>query len=251
MPYISINGTEYYYQDEGKKGDTLLFCYSMLFNQHMFDQQVDDRNYNYRCIRFDFRGHGRSASPEHGYSLDELTQDVVKLLYDLKCGPCHIIGFSMGGMVALRLAIKYPDLLKSLVLIDTSSEPEPKKDQIRNMAMLFIAKHIGLKPLAKKVMHLFFGEAFLKDPNRNEIRTIWKNHFLANDRQGIVKAVKGVLYRQGVTEKIGGVKHPTTILVGEHDHLTDLEKAEILKSNIKQASLKVIPRAGHCDNLFP
>ncbi|NND09067.1 MAG: alpha/beta hydrolase [Saprospiraceae bacterium] len=245
MPFLSINGVDLYYLEEGKKGETLVFGHSMLFNLHMFDQQVDYLKKDHRCIRLDFRGHGRSASPDDGYDLDTQTEDFVQLMRALKCAPCHLVGFSMGGMVALRVAIKYPELIKSLILIDTSSEPEAKKEMMRNRAMLFIAKHIGLKPIANKVLHMFFGKTFLNDPARKELRTIWKNHFLANNREGIVKAVEGVLYREGVTDKIGEIQHPTTILVGEHDQLTDLDKAEIIQSNILHASLKIIPRAGH------
>ncbi len=245
MPHIDINNTQLYYEDKGNGKETLVFGHSMLFNLRMFDEQVDHLVANYRCISFDFRGHGKSKSPQDGYDLDTLTEDIAQLINKLKCYPCHFIGFSMGGMVALRLAIKYPDLIKSLILIDTSSEPEPKDKMLRNKAMLLVAKHIGLAPLAGKVMSMFFGPEFLKDPNRGVLRETWKNHFKSNDRVGIVKAVKGVIFREGITGELGSISHPATIMVGENDQLTDLIKAEILQNHLKNASLHVIPRAGH------
>ena len=111
--------------------------------------------------------------------------------------------------------------------------------------MTFVAKHIGLKPLANKVMKLFFGPAFLTDPERKEIRKIWKDHFTANNQSGIVKAVKGVLFREAMTDRINGIEHPTTIMVGAEDQLTDLTRAEILHAQIPNTVLEVIPRAGH------
>ncbi len=245
MPYISINNSKWYYEEQGNGGETLIFGHSMLFNLRMFDEQVNRLSNRYRCIRFDFKGHGNSEAPEDGYDLDTLTSEVGQLIRDLNLQPVHFVGFSMGGMVALRLAITHPELLKSLILIDTSSEPEPKTKMLQNQAMLWVAKHLGLKPLAGKVMNMFFGQTFLKDPERRSIRKTWKNHFLANDRKGIVRAVKGVLYRSNITPRIQQIHHPTTVMVGAEDQLTDLEKAEIIHSQIKNSELHIIPRAGH------
>ena len=245
MAFLTINGVKTYVEDEGKGKETLIFGHSMLFNLRMFDQQVELLSEHYRCIRYDFRGHGKTDGPFDGYDLDTLTEDFATLVNTLNCGPCHFVGFSMGGMVAMRAAIQFPELIKSLILIDTSSDPEPKSGMLRNTAMLVVAKHIGLAPLAPKVMSMFFGKAFLTDPKRKELYKEWKNHFVANKRPGIVKAVKGVLFREGISHKISQIQQPTTILVGDKDELTDLSKAQLLNENIKDSVLKIIPRAGH------
>lgn len=200
---------------------------------------------NYRCIRFYFSGNSKSESTVDGYDLDSLTNDIAELINDLKCGPCHYVDFSRGGMVALRMVIKYLVLIKSLILIDTSSEPEPRSEMLRNKAMLFVSKYLALKPLAGQVMNLFFGTENLKDHERKSLRTILENHFIANDRVGIVKAVKGMLFRESSTDKINRINHPVTIMVGVNDQLTDISKAEILCLNIENSLLEVVPRAGH------
>ena len=245
MPYIKLNNGNIYFEQEGEGKETLVFGHSMLFNLRMFDKQVAGLKNDYRCVRFDFKGHGKSESTLTGYDLDSLAEDIAELINLLDCRQCHFIGFSMGGMIALRIAIKYPELIKSLVLIDTSSEPEPKQKMLKNRAMLLIAKHIGLKPIANHVISLFFGPDFLNDPKRNNLRTKWKNHFLSNNRAGIVKAVRGVLFREGISDQLGKINHPTKILVGANDELTDIEKAKLLHANIKNSSLEIIPRAGH------
>lgn len=245
MPYLPLTNVKTYYEDEGKGKGTLIFGHSMLFNLRMFDRQVEFLSKEYRCIRYDFRGHGKSESTIDGYDLDTLTEDFSEFVKELKCGPCHFIGFSMGGMVALRAALKFPELIKSLILIDTSSEPEPKDGMLRNNAMLFVATYIGLRPLSNRVMQMFFGKAFLRDPARKKIQREWKNHFLSNDRVGLVRAVKGVLFRKGITSEISKIRHPTTIMVGDQDQLTDLSKANILHQHIQNSKLEVIPRAGH------
>lgn len=245
MPYINLINTKIYYEDEGTGDETLVFGHSMLFNLRMFDNQVANLKGEYRCIRFDFRGHGKSEITEKGYDLDTQAEDIVELIRKLQCNPCHFIGFSMGGMIALRIAVKYPKILKSLILIDTSSEPEPTDKMLKNRAMLFIARYIGLWPIANQVMSLFFGTAFLTDPARKDLRSTWKNHFLANDRIGIARAVKGVLFRKGISDQLSSIDHQTTIMVGAKDQLTDISKAQIMYSKIEHSTLKVVPRAGH------
>ena len=245
MPYIELSKTNLYYEDEGKGNETLLFGHSLLFNLRMFDDQVNYLKEYYRCVRFDFRGQGQSDKPSDGYDLDSLTDETLELIEALDCAPCHFIGFSMGGMVAMRIAVKSPEVIKSLILIDTSSEPEPPEGELRNKAMLWVAKYIGLGPLGNRVLKMFFGRHFLKDPKNKAHRKTWKNHFLANDRSAIINAVKGILYRKSFTPSLEKISHPTLILVGEEDQLTDLSKAEILHSHIENSVLKVIPRAAH------
>lgn len=247
MPYIKINNANIYFEEEGEgEGkETLVFGHSMLFNLRMFDSQIAYLKNNYRCVRFDFKGHGKSESTLTGYDLDSLTEEITELINLLDCRQCHFVGFSMGGMVALRIAIKHPELIKSLILIDTSSEPEPTNKMLKNKAMLFIVKYVGLKPIANQIMSLFFGPDFLKDSKKSALRKKWKNHFLSNNRDGIVKAAKGVLFRKGISDQINKINHPTKILVGANDVLTDITKANILHANIKNSTLEIIPRAGH------
>jgi len=215
------------------------------FLLRMFDDQVAALKSKYRCVLFDFRGQGKSEVASDGYDLDNLAIDVVELIKALKCDPCHFVGFSMGGMVAMRIAIRYPELIKSLLLIDTSSEPDPHADRFQNKMMLWVVKYIGLRPIANKIISMFFGPFFLKDLERQDIRSTWKKHFLSNNRSGLVFAVKGVFSRKGITENLQRIEVPTLILWGDHDDLTDGEEAEILSSNIKNSELRTIPRAGH------
>ena len=245
MPYITVNNARIYYEEHGQGKETIVFGHSMLFNLRMFDDQVKFLNSNYRCVLFDFRGQGKSEVTSNGYDLDNLTIDALEFIKALNCNPCHFIGFSMGGMVAMRLAIRHPEVLKSLILIDTSSDPEPSKGHFKNKMMLWVAKYLGLKPLANKILSMFFGPSFMKDPDRKDLRTTWKNHFLANSRTGLVHAVKGVLWREGITSDLSKIKVPTLILWGHHDFLTDKDKAYILHENIDKSELQIVPRAGH------
>jgi pimeloyl-ACP methyl ester carboxylesterase len=175
--------------------------------------------------------------------LDSLTEDITQLILALKCHPCHFVGFSMGGMVAQRIALKNPELLKSLILIDTSSEPQD--DMLRNRLLLWVAQNFGIKFLANKIMSMFFSAGFMRDKKRAHLREIWKNHFLANDQVSIAKVVRGVIFRKGMTKKLHQINLPTVIMVGANDELTDYGKSKIMHDAIEYSELRVIPRASH------
>ena len=245
MPYIEVNDTRIYYEDHGEGEETIVFAHGMLFNLRMFDEQVESLKANYRCVLFDFRGQGKSEVTPNGYELDDLTKDTLELITKLNCSPCHFVGFSMGGMIAMLLAIRAPESIRSLILIDTSSESEPPSAQFRNKMMLLVAKYVGLRPIANKVIKLFFGPHFLKDSNRKNLRLIWKSHFLANDHLGVARAATGVLFRKQFSTDLHKISAPTLILWGDHDKLAGRAKAEIMRTNIANSTLKVIPKAGH------
>jgi len=244
MPFIDVNNAQLYYEEHGEGDETIVFGHSMLFNLRMFDDQVEALKTNYRCVLFDFRGQGKSESTSEGYDLDNLTTDVLEIIKSLNCSPCHFVGFSMGGMVAMRLAARHPELIKSLILIDTSSEIEQSPNSLKNRMMLWIVKNIGLKPVSNQIMKMFFGHSFLNDAKRKDVYKTWRNHFLSNNR-AVGKVVRGVLYRKAVTSELKNIHIPTLILWGDHDILTNKDKSTIMHENIRNSELKIIPEAGH------
>ncbi|NTU83455.1 MAG: alpha/beta fold hydrolase, partial [Chloroflexales bacterium] len=76
----------------------------------------------FQVIAADLRGHGRSAKPRVRYSIPQLAGDMAGLLRALGAAPAHVIGLSLGGMVALELALSHPDLVRSLVIINSGPE---------------------------------------------------------------------------------------------------------------------------------
>lgn len=245
MPFIDVNGTRLYFEERGSGSETVVLSHSLLFSLRMFDDQVRSLEDRYRCISFDFRGQGKSEVTSSGYDMETLTNDTIEVIRKTHSEPCHFVGFSMGGFVGLRLAIRHPELLKSLTLIDTSPNPEPRGNLPRYKLLNFIARWIGMKLVLGSVMPIMFGPPFLNDPDRSVLRKTWERHLLANDRRGVTRAVKGVIERSGVSEHLSDITLPTLILVGENDTATDPSISEKMHGSISGSALRVIPRAGH------
>ena len=154
----------------------------------------------------------------------------------------HLGGLTMGGFVVMRLASRRPDLVRSLILMETSAEKEPntfKYSILKNVVQLF-----GIKAVVKPVMKIMFGDKFLTDPDRKEEKIEWTNELLKNNKS-ITLAVTGVIERKAIFQELKNITCPTLILVGTQDIGTTPEKAEFIHSKIKNSKLKYIEGGGH------
>jgi pimeloyl-ACP methyl ester carboxylesterase len=249
MPKIQVNGAKLHYTEEGTGSETILFAHGLLWSGQMFEAQVNVLKDRYRCITFDFRGQGQSEVTQGGYDMETLYQDTVALIEALGCAPCHFAGLSMGGFMGMRLAARRPELLRSLILLGTTADAEPKENIPRYNQLNFIARWFGLRLVAAPVMRILFGQSFLTDPNRAAQREEWKRHLIANHRIGITRAVKSVIDRQDVYDEIDKITTPTLILVGEEDVATIPVKAERIHARIAGSRLVRIPKSGHSSTI--
>lgn len=249
MPLITINDATLYYETHGTGPNTVVFAHGLLWSGRMFDAQVDALKDRYRCITYDLRGQGRSAITADGYDMDTLTEDAAALIQALDARPCHFVGLSMGGFIGMRLAARYPERVRSVVLLETSADPEPAENVPRYRFLNRIARWGGLRLVAGQVMPIMFGETFLQDPNRAAERAYWKQQLLANDRVGISRAVRGVIERAGVSDELDQIAAPTLILVGDEDVATVPAKSERMHALIPHSQLVIIPGAGHSSTI--
>lgn len=249
MPEIDVNGARLHYLDEGEGAETILFSHGLLFSSAMFRAQIDAFKDRFRCIAYDHRGQGGSAVTADGYDMDTLTDDAAALIEALNAGPCHFAGLSMGGFVGMRLALRRPELLRSLTLIETSAEAEPKENVGRYNMLNFVARWFGLSLVIGKVMPIMFSQTYLADDDRAAERAHWRQQIVGNHRIGITRAVRGVVDRQGVDDQIGKIATPTLIIVGEEDVATVPAKSERMHAAIPGSSLVRIPRAGHSSTI--
>jgi pimeloyl-ACP methyl ester carboxylesterase len=248
MAEIDINGAKIYYQDTGMGEETIVFSHGLLYSNRMFQDQIDFLKTNYRVIAYDHRGQGQSEvkSP---FDMDTLTEDAAQLIQKLAKGPVHFAGLSMGGFVGMRLAARYPKLVKSLILLDTSANPEPVENLPKYKTLNGIVKWFGIiPPVANQVLPIMFAQSWLNDPANKESVKFWKKQ-LSSNKKSITGPVEGVIYRKGVEEELSEINCPTMIIVGDEDVATKPEKAKFIQMGIKGSKLHMIPGAGHSSSI--
>lgn len=248
MPIIHVNNVELYYEDSApndKQKPIMVFAHGLLWNTHLFDKQVEYFKAGYRCITFDFRGQGQSEITKSGYDMETLTEDTLALLEALDIHKCHLLGLSMGGFVAQRVALKRPELLLSLTLLETSADPEDPKNVPQYRKLVKAIRWLGLKRVSNKVMPIMFGNTFLTDKLRKSDRKQWLTMLQGNRKGGVIKATMGVIERSGTYDQLGNITVPTLIVVGDEDAATPYSKAERMHFAIAGSKLAVIKGAGH------
>lgn len=255
MPNLAVNGTELFYQifdetsDEDTSPETIVFSHGYLMDHSMFRGQIDVLKKQYRCIAFEHRGHAQSAIATDGYSMDNLVTDAIELIAaldkQLSLGPVHFVGMSTGGFVGMRIALRRPELLKSMVLMSTSAEQEPEKALKKNNVLLKVVKYLGIWAVIGQVINIMFYKSFLKDKSQKATTDYWRKAVASRDKKAMVAFGKAIFSRDNVLPKLADVKLPTAVIVGEEDVLTQPIHSVRMAQTIPGAKLYKIKDAGH------
>jgi pimeloyl-ACP methyl ester carboxylesterase len=250
MPIIDVNCTTLWFEDTGpgSTGETVAFSHGLLWNTTLFAPQIEALRGRYRCIAWDHRGQGRSADdPRHCIGMELVWKDAVALLEKLGTGPVHFCGLSMGGFVAMRMGARRPDLVRSLILIETSADPEPAENVPRYRLLSNVTRFLGSGVVIGKVAPIMLGKTFLADPAKAAERQ--RAFATMAGRKGVWRAVNGVIDRAGVHDELSRIAAPTLVMVGEEDVATVPAKAERLHAAIAGSRLVRIPGAGHSSSI--
>lgn len=245
MSKVRVNNAELYYQSVGDCAETILFSHGYLMDNTMFKAQIDAMKPQFRCIAYDHRGHGQSEVTKDGYELDNLVTDAISLIESLEVGPVHFVGVSAGGFVGMRVALRRPDLLKSLILIDTTAEAESEQALKQNNLLLWMVKNVGWWAVIGQVMPILFHKSFLESEARKTEVEKWKRIMTGQDKKGIVPFGKGTFMRDNVLDQLAGLSLPVAVIVGKEDVTTPPEYSQRMADVIPDAKMYTIPDAGH------
>jgi 3-oxoadipate enol-lactonase len=245
MSEITVNGVTLFYGENGSGPETIVFSHSYLLDSTHFAPQIEALSDRYRCIAYDHRGHGRSQAPKDGYDMETLYNDAVALIEALDCAPCHFVGLSVGGFIGIRIGIRRPELLSSLILMDTTAEAESQKNIKQFKRLVPIVRWLGWWPMINKVMSLLFTEKFLTDPRRQDEVRYWKELITSGNKKALNQFGMGIFLRTSVFEELSTITVPTLIIVGEKDMARSVSEAQCTSEKIHGAKLVIIPDAGH------
>lgn len=240
------------YTERGSGEETVVFSHSYLVDHRHFDAQIDHLAGRYRVLAYDHREHGQSrlhtATPEL-YDVGALVDDAIAFIERAAAAPCHFVGLSTGGFVGLRIALRRPDLLKSLVLMDTSAELEPLYRRLKYEAMFLVLRFFGFGPLMGSVMGIMFSPDTLGDSARRDEMALWRERMTANDRTALIRFGRAIFRRDSVVERLGEITVPTLVIVGEDDNAQPIARHQVMAQGIPGARLEVIPGAGHLSTI--
>ncbi len=183
--------TQISYSASGK-GAALVFLHGFLENKNMWNSYVNFFESKYRVITIDLFGHGSSECFGYVHTMEDQADMVHALLSDLRIRKATLIGHSMGGYVALAFGELYPDQVKSLVLVNSSSRADsPERKQNRDRAIQVVKKNAKTF-VSMAINNLFTDEA--REQFQDQIDVI-REEALQTSVQGIVASLEGMKVR--------------------------------------------------------
>jgi pimeloyl-ACP methyl ester carboxylesterase len=237
------------YYDEGQ-GDALLLLHGFTGSKLDFHDQLPWFTDRHRVLAPDNRGHGESSNlgrPD-AYSLDILVDDLAGCLDALDVQQCHLLGHSMGGMVAMRFALRHADRLKSLILMDTAAEPLTVFPKALREQLAREVRENGCASRIQMMRDMPMNDAQARGRDFLGETEHWRRIELKlsqMDPEAWVALGNDMSNQKAVLAELSAVSVPTTIIVGEHD-VPFVEPSARMAKTIPDAQLVTIPLAAHC-----
>lgn len=239
MPTLQTNGIELYYETTGQ-GESLLLLHGLGSRGEDWAFQVPAFAQAYRVLTVDLRGHGRSARPPGPYSLPQMAADGIGLLDGLGIESTHVIGLSMGGMIAFQLAVDRPERIRSMVIVNSGPALVARTGaewlQIRQR--LILARLFGPAQTGK-----FLSKRLFPKPEQADLRDQFIDQWAVNDKKAYLAVIQA-LVGWSVVDRVQQIGCPVLVISGDRDY-TPLSRKQEYTALIPGAKLLVIEDSGH------
>jgi pimeloyl-ACP methyl ester carboxylesterase len=241
MAEFEHDGWTLAYQDRGQ-GPAVLLIHGLLMDRSMFDAQVEALSDRYRFVTPDVRGHGESEHRAEDRTQWDMMDDHVALLDHLGVERAVWGGVSQGGFQSLRAALRHPERVSGLILIDTQAGPEdPNRAPLYEAsAEVAVADGWNEDLLGTATLFLFGASA------SEELKRRWIERWMAQPTFDGVQVIHTATRRDDITGRLGEIEAPAIVIHGEEDVAIEMEKAEELARGLPNLVEMVrIPAAGH------
>lgn len=239
MPYCSVDDVQLYYDEVGT-GAPLVFVHGLGSSSRDWAEQVGPFAEKYRVLRVDLRGHGRSERGTGPYHMAQFARDVAVLLRKQEAVPAHVVGLSMGGMVALQLGANAPGLVRSLVVANSVADAEL---QTWHDVWFYLSRRTAVQVLGMRRVGKILAQRLFVKPDQEDLRREFVRRWAQNDKQAYLWSVDAIM-GWSVWDRLSAITAPTLLLTAEHDYSPVAEKNRIA-TQMPNADLAVIEDAGH------
>lgn len=238
------DGCKINYLDFGKRdAEPVLMVQGLGADSRSWFMQRRPFGRKYRCLAPDNRGVGRSGRPEGPYDLEMMAEDLLAVLDDAGVESAHVMGASMGGILASILAVRNPERVRSLILACTACRHEPWRRELLEQ-WAGIARSQGMHAFAQQNLRWIVGP--------RSLRRFWPIMQIVGPiafgcpQDSFVAQVEAILAADdSLRTELVNVRVPTLVIVGSQDILTPVADAEELAELIPGAGLSILPGAAH------
>ena len=233
----TASGTFYVFNKK-EQSIPLVFIHGVGLTYEIWQPQLDFfKNYSY--LSYDILGHGKSSLTRQNINFDDFSEQLIELINELKIEKIHLVGFSIGSLIARNFAIKYGDRLQSLILLGSIYKRSEQQQKIVNERFDQAKKELKL---SRQALKRWFTDKYLENnPDTYEkISSILSSNNMANFLK-----VYELFVRHKNDEDFEKIYCKTLVMTGEHDFGSTIEMSEQLNDIIKNSELKIVKDGKH------
>lgn len=242
MPHADVNGQRIWFEDTGGDGPVVILAHGFLMDADMFAPQVAALAPDYRVITWDERGFGRTDFDGQPFTYWDSADDCLALLDHLGIDRAVVGGMSQGGFISLRAALRAPERVRALILLDTQAGTEDPNtaagyDQMRDTWL-----SVGpVDELANVV-----ADIIIADPAFNPV---WVAKWQSRPKEIFEQPYNTLMTRDDVTDRLGEITCPALVVHGTEDTAISMDRAEALAAGLAGSGPVVKVGGAHAANL--
>src|SRR5271157_4550242 len=229
-----------FYQLEGA-GPPVVLIHGVGADGSSWDAIVPALTPRFMVIRLDLRGHGRSGHIDGALVLEDFARDVLDVMAAAGAARAHVVGFSLGGMIAQALALDHASRVDRLVLLSAvAGRTEQERARVRDR--LEILRTQGIAAISSAAQDRWFTDGFIaRHPElvRQRMEQLQRNH------PASYAAAYTVFSTSDLGARLHAIDRPTLVATGEHDVGSNTRMARFMQQQIRGAKLKILPGLKH------
>ena len=250
MPKVKVSDIELNYDIVGE-GDPVLLVTGWGADSMAWLMNTPPLAERYKVVTVDNRGMGLSDRPHTPYTVEMMADDTIGLLRHLDLGPVHLVGHSLGGMISQHVALRAPELLRSLTLMATSANVPMGADRIVDLWANILEK-IGIEAHADNVIRWTLSSLYIEQNYEmvQMLRQMMLDHWAQVPVDPVCFRRQGeAIQAHQVLDRLGAIRTPTLVLAADQDILTPPRNSEEIAKAIPGSQLVVLADCAHGLNM--
>lgn len=239
MPTTRIRDLDVFHEVHGS-GETVLLIHGLGSSTEDWQPQVDALSKQFRVVTYDVRGHGKTGKPRGAYSVPQFAEDAAALIQQLKLGPVHVVGLSMGGMIGFQLAVDHPELVRSLVIVNSGPEMVLRtwKERLAIFQRRMIVRLMGMRSWGSVL-----AGRLLPASEHAPLRAEFVERWARNDKAAYLRALSA-LVGWTVTARLPAITCPVLVVSADQDY-TPIPWKERYTAMMPNARLAIVANTRH------
>ena len=197
-----------------ERGNPVLCIHGLGSSTEDWQPQIAALARKHTVITYDVRGHGRSEKPRGPYSVKQFAEDAAALIEHLEPGPVNVLGISMGGMIAFQLALDFPRLVRSLVIVNSGPEMVLRtwKQRVAIYQRFFIVRLLGMRKMGQVL-----ASRLLPAAEHADARATFIQRWARNDPGPYLRSLRALI-GWSVADRLTAIACPTLIVTADQDY---------------------------------